>query len=557
MRLALSKLEYETRKINKKMQIFPYFLTYKDENKIAVIINFLETNIGKKRREINFKVLNEIFPSEKISEAILISSRRYFTFLQPNVKFESLNVETIEEFREFIFDFVSEHYQEGFVSKEERTSFLQKIKEEKNISEQDIENLLYADKEHEKILTKVIENDVDSKKLVEEYNYDLIETLLNFSLNVSINLSSLPGGFSKRIIFLSKANYVWSEILKTDDPDFPYSVKIEPPTEFFKGASTWGKNITSVALFIIKYCFLENIQFKLESVVKPRKRNLIFQLDSFNPPPLPFGKSDTFVAEGEQEKQLEVDSEIERIFLSQWQNNKGWTATAEPETIFLADKIFVPDFTLKRGEKKVYLEIVGFYTEKYIHKKRTKMLEIAKTDLPIIYLVDKKLESHFNDLLETIDVIYYKKNKIPSLTLHNLLESKYSDISERIETIITKFSGICELISSNNEVVEINQLADELGLYSVDNIKKIMEYEQIKEQIEKNNLVFVPEYGIITQTKYEDLKEFIKQRRKITLNELGNNFPELKNGLILICSFMGCKVNYSSLIDVEIVYQGN
>ncbi|MHA1866446.1 MAG: DUF790 family protein [Candidatus Heimdallarchaeaceae archaeon] len=557
MRLALSKIEYETRKTNKKIQIIPYYLTYTSENKVQVIINFLEKNIGKKRRDINFKVLNEIFPSEKISDALLISSRRYFSFQQPPINFENLNIGTIEEFREIVFDFVNRFYQEGFVSKEKRKSFFQKIKKEKNISEQDIVNLLYADKEHEKILTKVVENEVDSKKLVEEYNYDLIETLLNFSLNVSINLSFLPGGFSKRIIFLSKANYVWSEILKKDDTDFPYSVKIEPPTEFFEGASTWGKNITSVALFIIKYCFLENIQFKLESVVRPRKRNLIFQLDSFNPPPLPFGKSDSIIVEGEQEKQIEVDSEIERIFLSQWQNNKGWTATAEPETIFLADKIFVPDFTIKRGGKKVYLEIVGFYTEKYIHKKRTKILEIAKTDLPIVYLVDKKLESHFDDLKGKVDIIYYKKNKIPSLTLHNLLESKYSDLNERIETIITKFSEICKLISSKNEVMEINQLADELGLYSVDNIKKIMEYKQIKEKIDENDLVFIPEYGIITQIKYEKLKEFIKKRKKITLNELGNNFPELKNGLILVCSFMGCKVNYSSLVDVEIVYHDN
>ena len=73
--------------------------------------------------------------------------------------------------------------------------------------------------------------------------------------------------------------------------------------------------------------------------------------------------------------------------------------------------IFIPDFTLRKDEKEVYIELVGFWTEKYARKKREKLDKIYMSGIKsIIAVVDKKLKKFFGNT--RYPVIYYDKRFI-------------------------------------------------------------------------------------------------------------------------------------------------
>jgi predicted nuclease of restriction endonuclease-like RecB superfamily len=68
------------------------------------------------------------------------------------------------------------------------------------------------------------------------------------------------------------------------------------------------------------------------------------------------------------------DSEIEKSFALQFQAVKsGWTLKREPEPIPAGNQVIIPDFSIERAGIKVYLEIVGFWTEEYLRRKIEKL----------------------------------------------------------------------------------------------------------------------------------------------------------------------------------------
>ena len=58
------------------------------------------------------------------------------------------------------------------------------------------------------------------------------------------------------------------------------------------------------------------------------------------------------------------DSTVEEKFAIKFQQSRtGWTLIREPDPIILDnDKAFIPDFMFERYGRRIYLEIVGFWT---------------------------------------------------------------------------------------------------------------------------------------------------------------------------------------------------
>jgi predicted nuclease of restriction endonuclease-like RecB superfamily len=68
----------------------------------------------------------------------------------------------------------------------------------------------------------------------------------------------------------------------------------------------------------------------------------------------------------------EFDSSIEENFAEKWGSEKreGWSLIREGEILFQGQKVFFPDFVLQHDDgRKVYLEIIGFWTPQYLQAK--------------------------------------------------------------------------------------------------------------------------------------------------------------------------------------------
>jgi len=339
------------------------------------------------------------------------------------------------------------------VALEERETIMRKIESELSIPFEVVNNLLYIDSDSEKVLVKKIRL----------FNYDTIETLLCFAHQFELTLQKLPGYLAKNLIFLSKKNYVFTEIFLEEKQ---YRITISPPLELFREQSTWGKNIANVAMYAIQVILKEKIDFTLLSIVKPKdRRKAIFKLNSAEIPLLPTYEK--------------TEEETTRNF-------HGWKAIPEAEVLIINRRMYVPDFLLERGNNRVYLEIIGYYTLKYIQKKKKQIQELLKTNVQIIYLIDKNLQESFLGL-DTAKILFYENNIVPNSQLLQLLEDNFSDFDERLPSMIVMAETICSSLKERKSL-KMMEMRTELGTYTDEETVKVLENEKVKSYLKREQI---------------------------------------------------------------------
>lgn len=571
MRISLSEFEFEITGSGSKAIFRPFYLQIEESKKVQTHINFLEENLTKARSDIPFEILWNLFPSEKISKSLLVSASRYYSFFSQNIEdiFGNSKDETDEsksgdlstflssaeidkplihsltpaQIRSKIFDIVNRD-SKGFVTLSERMKMIELIEQELSIPRKNFDSLMFLDIESEKILQK--NEAVESHKLISYFNLDVIETTLCFSINFNILLKKLPGYLGKNLIFISKKNYVFTDIVLEDEG---YNISIEPPLELFREKGGWGKNISNVAMYIIRSALRDKIDFQIQAIVKPRNRKALYLLKSDNLPLLP-----TFTTEEEESFKPEIDSKVEERFLRTWKNFHGWKAIPEPEAIIIGKKMYVPDFLLERSGKSVYLEIVGFYTLKYIQKKKIQMKELANQGLPIIYLIDEELKPHFTDLRD-VSRIYYSGTQIPNNTLLKLLEENFSDYEERFPIFIEEIQEISDEIVNLSTTMTLQELQRRLKAYSSDETLKIMQDKEVSDILERNSIDFIPSFGLVDSKIIKEVNNYLEKNPRVNLDTLKKDFPKIKEALISICQSLGCNVKWKSIDEVEIVFE--
>jgi len=88
----------------------------------------------------------------------------------------------------------------------------------------------------------------------------------------------------------------------------------------------------------------------------------------------------------------ENDSAVERALVRDMRRLGGdWTLVREAALVRAGKHSFFPDFTLERGEARVLVEIVGFYTADYLARK-VRTLACAETALPVLVCIDESLD---------------------------------------------------------------------------------------------------------------------------------------------------------------------
>jgi len=568
MRIALAELEFDIKGSGNKATFHPTYLKADERNKVHAFVQFLEQNLSKKKSDIDFEALDDLFPSYKIVRSLQVSCLRYYSFLSLTYKdvFQepksegkkptditsfikektstSLSIINMDvtQFRELVYNRINSECN-GFVSTPEREQIIDTLEKEIGIPNNSLETLLYLDLDSEKVLTKTEE--IDAVNLIRYHNYDVVETALSFSIDLQLRLKSLPGYLAKKLVYLSKKNYVFSDIVLEDDG---YRITILPPLEMFREKGGWGRNMANVATYILRVLLREEIPFQLNAIVEPRKRKALFHLDSKNLPLLPTFRS----KEENMVFRPAIDSKVEDQFLKSWRNYHGWKAVPEPEAIIVGKKMYVPDFILKRGDKVIYLEIVGFYTSKYIQKKKNQMVELKKIGVPIIYLIDENIQPNFVDL-RGIEMLTYSGTKIPNQDLVRLLEREYSDFEDRLPKFKKTFSQICQTIAEEKSFLTLQRLNEELQTYSDNETTKFMESEDAIGILKNHKVILLPSFGLISNSIVQTVEEFMTKAKKIPLSTLKEQFPNYKDALIAICQNIGCSVKWKSIDEVEIV----
>nr|MDQ5860123.1 DUF790 family protein [Thermoproteota archaeon] len=129
------------------------------------------------------------------------------------------------------------------------------------------------------------------------------------------------------------------------------------------------------------------------------------------------------------------DSAVEEKFAKRFeQAETGWRLTREPDPLVLSNGgAFIPDFMFEKYNKKIYLEIVGFWTKEYLERKLQKLADIFvsadsrkkgnnnnnnndKTDLLLFIAVNEDFacsKSSFSSIVPKGQLIFYKNDTVP------------------------------------------------------------------------------------------------------------------------------------------------
>ena len=173
------------------------------------------------------------------------------------------------------------------------------------------------------------------------------------------------------------------------------------------------------------------------------------------------------------------DSAVEEKFAKRFeQAETGWRLTREPDPLVLSNGgAFIPDFMFEKYDKKIYLEIVGFWTKEYLERKLQKLADIFisaysrkkrnnnnnyKTDLLFIALNEDFAcsKSSFSSIVPKGQLIFYKNDTVPVKPILDYLKSIDREMIERkVNDPNLKIELDKDNDDNNNAVISINEVA--------------------------------------------------------------------------------------------------
>jgi uncharacterized protein len=170
------------------------------------------------------------------------------------------------------------------------------------------------------------------------------------------------------------------------------------------------------------------------------------------------------------------DSAVEEKFANRFeQAETGWRLIREPDPLVLSNGgAFIPDFMFEKYDKRVYLEIVGFWTKDYLERKLQKLADIfISADRkkknnnnnnnadPLFIAINEDFacsKSSLSSIIPKEQLIFYKNDAVP---VKPILDYLKSIDREMIERKVNDPNLKIELDKDNNsnDVISINDVA--------------------------------------------------------------------------------------------------
>jgi len=430
----------------------------------------------------------------------------------------------------------------------------------------------------------------ESKELVEYYNFQAIETVICNSSNLILLISDLSGADFKSLfqkLRFSRANYEiysrpWESnhvllifnrgyrLFNANDITSKYLSRIllnhlipsliskQKPFILMNLMKSRGKD---VIVHLLPEDFIHvKVPDSIISMLKSRSRDIeseILNVDEDYEDVQEESKENQLNIEEENEDfdpeneecdldngkiNREFDSQIEAEFNKEFQICMGslWTLEREPEIITTkSGKVMIPDFTFSNGSIKIYLEIVGFWTSKYIKNKLLKISELNREEIPpFFFLIDEDLKKYFKELTlqnKNIHFLYYKPGKLNKslINLKDIVMKHYSATSinkEKIESILFSDS-IWNFIENMLEKVPIigeDQLFNTLKIMVCDQlnskgcitpdqipnaeIERIIGSSMFKQQVlETRSFDIYKSIGVISKANFRQIEKIIME----------------------------------------------
>jgi len=170
----------------------------------------------------------------------------------------------------------------------------------------------------------------------------------------------------------------------------------------------------------------------------------------------------------------DYDSLVEEKFANKLEQSvSGWEITREPDPLIVSGgKAFIPDFLLEKYGRKVYVEIIGFWTTEYLERKMHKISEIVSgrtIDLFVAInenLACSKISSVSMSSMPRDKIIIYKNDTVPVKVIAEYLreiDKKMIEGEVNNPNLKIKFDAGADVVSMT-EIASLQNIALESAI---------------------------------------------------------------------------------------------
>ena len=355
------------------------------------------------------------------------------------------------------------------LSDPQRQDIIRLVANQMHISPNELETLLWSDRDDNLILTQF--DTISPNDLILWYNLSLSQTLLFKCIELEF---SIKGGlYWKQVLRNVKRYGLMYNLEYTSNNDDSIKCVLEGPLSLFKMTDRYGTSMAKLLPSIIRTPTWK-IKGSIIRKTDDGQKIYQFELSSENTSEFLRSMSDSTRQNNDSEMENEdylYDSSLEATFAKRFhqyfdKNNKfGWKISREPDPLIADGKAMIPDFLFERFGRKVYLEIVGFWTQEYLERKATKLKALIdnnssknKTSVDLLVAVNSELSCSQINTISKNRIFTFKKDVSLKPILEHLKNIDAEIIEEKIKNTTIK------LDKQNSNLISIQQIASDYSI---------------------------------------------------------------------------------------------
>jgi len=223
-------------------------------------------------------------------------------------------------------------------------------------------------------------------------------------------------------------------------------------------------------------------------------------------------------ADPAEDEALSYDSAVEETFARAWLAQDahgrlsvvhGWVLRREPRAIAVAGTVFIPDFTFSRGETEVYAEIVGFYTDDYLARKRHKLAALAGR-LRLLLVIEEDLAPLFADV--GYPIVTYKAGRAIKMTeVVHVLDAHFDPFTRRKEGARAALAALCATDGPAIDEAELCERVNCGGLSELAALWADVARDAASLAGGPPQRRYVPGYGLVSQRRLDEARTALRR----------------------------------------------
>jgi predicted nuclease of restriction endonuclease-like RecB superfamily len=526
--------------------------------------------VGKPRRAYDPDAVAALAGERKLGRGLAAACLDFYRW-QPRSVAEALpahvaetlthsGVDTPSALRLRLFDLVNERYG-GFVPAARRDEALAELAVALGLASEDgpaLDAALTLDAEEEAVLVPAAAPPT-LQDVIARYNRLALAALLRQAERVTAVVHEPSGGLVRRLYGVCRRLGVYCDVEREAGEPPAFRLTLAGPEAVAAPPGAAGPHLALATLRLLPHLGAAD-RLEAHLLLRGRPHRLPLDRALLRLPGLaPAEATAEALAAGKQEPDRfdsAVEADLARRFAALVRQGRaaGWRLVREPAPLLAGNRVLIPDFALERGPRRVFVEVVGFWTPAYLERKR-RALEHLPPETPLVLAVAETAVPALAGL--PFPLLPYR-DAVPLQPLLDLAEARFGDFTARTRDAGQRLAAACR--EATGGWLSLEALAEALGCHTPGEVQRVLQAHPVPE-----GWLQIPGAGLCGPTLRAALTEALARywaaagpTARLTLTDVrallpGVTLPETDTALAaLLTELDACAVVHSNLFEVEV-----